>query len=70
VICALQPAEALLAEYERRQRLLDPAYTEARTGLGAELLLAADQFVIRPTGCPSCSTSSSTIYMARTSAFG
>jgi predicted glycogen debranching enzyme len=50
VICALQPSEALLAEHERRQRLLEAAYTEARTGLAAELLLAADQFVIRPTG--------------------
>jgi len=50
VICALQPSEALLAEYERRQRLLDAAHAEARTGLAAELLLAADQFVIRPTG--------------------
>ena len=50
VICALQPSEALLAEHERRQRLLDVAHTEARTGLAAELLLAADQFVIRPTG--------------------
>jgi predicted glycogen debranching enzyme len=50
VICALQPSEALLAEHERRQRLLEAAHTEARTGLAAELLLAADQFVIRPTG--------------------
>jgi predicted glycogen debranching enzyme len=50
VICALQPSEALLAEHERRQRLLDAAHTEARTGFAAELLLAADQFVIRPTG--------------------
>ena len=50
VICAMQPSEALLAEHERRQRLLDVAHTEARTGLAAELLLAADQFVIRPTG--------------------
>ena len=50
VICALQPSEALLAEHERRQRLLDAAHAEARTGLAAELLLAADQFVIRPTG--------------------
>src|SRR5499433_444138 len=50
VICALQPSEALLAEHERRQRLLDAAHVEARTGLAAELLLAADQFVIRPTG--------------------
>src|SRR5215475_10549844 len=50
VICALQPSETLLAEHERRQRLLDATQAEARTGLGAELLLAADQFVIRPTG--------------------
>ena len=50
VICALQPFEALLAERERRQRLLDVAHAKARTGLAAELLLAADQFVIRPTG--------------------
>ena len=50
VICALRPSEALLAEHERRQRLLDAAHAEARTGLAAELLLAADQFVIRPTG--------------------
>jgi len=50
VICALQPSEALRAEHERRQRLLDVAHTEAHTGLAAELLLAADQFVIRPTG--------------------
>src|SRR2546429_1410928 len=50
VICALQPSEALLAEHERRQRLLEAAHAEARTGLAAELLLAADQFVIRPTG--------------------
>jgi predicted glycogen debranching enzyme len=49
VICALQPSEALLAEHERRQRLLN-AHTETCTGLAAELLLAADQFVIRPTG--------------------
>ena len=50
VICALQPSEALLAEYERRQRLLNTAHAKTRSGLGAELLLAADQFVIRPTG--------------------
>jgi len=50
VICALQPSEALLAEHERRQRLVDAAPAEARTGLAAELLLAADQFVIRPLG--------------------
>jgi predicted glycogen debranching enzyme len=50
VIYALPPSESLLAEHERRQRLLDAAHAEARTGFAAELLLAADQFVIRPTG--------------------
>src|SRR5262249_34944872 len=50
VICALKPAEALLAECERRQRLLDAAHPAARTGFAAELILAADQFIIRPTG--------------------
>jgi predicted glycogen debranching enzyme len=50
VICALPPSESLLAEHERRQRLLDAAHAEARTGFAAELLLAADQFVIQPTG--------------------
>jgi predicted glycogen debranching enzyme len=50
VICAMHPSAALRAEHERRQRLLDMAPSAARTGLAAELLLAADQFIIRPTG--------------------
>ncbi len=47
---ALSPAEARIAELERRRRLLlsaDPVLADAAT---AELVLAADQFVITPAG--------------------
>lgn len=46
----MTPDDALAAECERRHRLLDAAPTRARTGIGAELVLAADQFVVRPAG--------------------
>src|SRR5213080_860200 len=42
--------QALDAERGRRQRLLAQATPEAREGLAAELVLAADQFVISPAG--------------------
>jgi predicted glycogen debranching enzyme len=47
---ALTPAEAFAAEAERRRRLLRIATEEARSGIAAELVLAADQFVITPVG--------------------
>src|SRR5205823_10324473 len=47
---ALQPAAALAAERERRRRLLLAAEPAAQKGLGAELVLAADQFIITPAG--------------------
>ena len=47
---ALAPEEAFAAEAERRRRLLRTAPEEARTGIAAELVLAADQFVITPVG--------------------
>ncbi len=47
---ALAPGEAFGAEAERRRRLLRIAPEDARTGLAAELVLAADQFVITPVG--------------------
>ncbi len=50
MIRALDPAAALAAEYERRQRLLLRADPAAHAGFGAELALAADQFIIRPAG--------------------
>jgi predicted glycogen debranching enzyme len=46
----LTPGEALNAEHERRTRLLSSAHTNARSGLAAELVLAADQFIITPEG--------------------
>jgi predicted glycogen debranching enzyme len=45
---ALRPREALAAELVRRERLLWQADPRARQGTAAELVLAADQFVITP----------------------
>jgi predicted glycogen debranching enzyme len=44
------PDRALRAERERRRRLLQAAVPAARSGPGAELVLAADQFIITPAG--------------------
>jgi len=49
-IMALRPDEADRAERQRRGRLLRAAPSHARTGLAAELVLAADQFIISPAG--------------------
>ena len=49
-IGALAPADAHAAERARRTRLLDVAVPAARAGLAAELVLAADQFIITPAG--------------------
>ncbi len=49
-IDALTPLEALQAEEERRRRLLFAAPASSRTGAAAELVLAADQFLVQPAG--------------------
>jgi predicted glycogen debranching enzyme len=49
-IKALTPEEAFDSETERRRRLLRTAPEEARSGIAAELVLAADQFLITPVG--------------------
>ncbi|HEV3165161.1 MAG TPA: amylo-alpha-1,6-glucosidase [Isosphaeraceae bacterium] len=49
-IQALKPADAYGAECERRTRLLAAAHPEAHSGPAAELVLAADQFLITPAG--------------------
>jgi glycogen debranching enzyme len=49
-IMALRPDEAERAERLRRVRLLRAAPPVAQTGLAAELVLAADQFIISPAG--------------------
>src|SRR5436190_253230 len=46
----LPPDLALNAERQRRQRLLAQAAPEARDGIAAELVLAADQFIVTPAG--------------------
>ncbi len=47
-VLAIGPQEALAAENERRSRLLAQAKHAAGDALAAELVLAADQFVITP----------------------
>jgi predicted glycogen debranching enzyme len=47
-VLALSPEAALAAELERRRRLLLNAAESVRTDFGAELVLAADQFIITP----------------------
>src|SRR5688572_27772316 len=47
-VAAIEPADALRIEQDRRVRLVAAAAPAAQQGLGAELVLAADQFVIRP----------------------
>jgi predicted glycogen debranching enzyme len=50
IIEVLTPADAEKAERSRRERLLDQANAAARDGVAAELVLAADQFIITPAG--------------------
>jgi predicted glycogen debranching enzyme len=47
-ITAIDPETALTAELDRRRRLVEQAAPPARTGFGAELVLAADQFIFTP----------------------
>jgi predicted glycogen debranching enzyme len=47
-IAALAPGDALAAEQQRLQQVIDRAPRAVQSGVAAELLLAADQFVISP----------------------
>jgi predicted glycogen debranching enzyme len=49
-IRALDPLAARAAEQDRRRRLLAAAPAAARAGIGADLVLAADQFAVTPVG--------------------
>jgi predicted glycogen debranching enzyme len=49
-MCVLEPQQALDAEHRRRQKLIAQAVPAARAGVAAELVLAADQFIITPAG--------------------
>jgi predicted glycogen debranching enzyme len=50
VMLALSPDEAARCEQERRRRLILSALPQAQDETGAELALAADQFIITPAG--------------------
>jgi len=50
IVHALEPEAACRAEIDRRHLLVAGAPPEARTGFGAEMLFAADQFLITPVG--------------------
>jgi predicted glycogen debranching enzyme len=50
VMLALSPDSAASFEHERRRRLVDAASTSADDEIAAELVLAADQFIIQPKG--------------------
>ena len=50
VAMSATPAEIYQVEVARRNRLLLAAAPEVRTSIGAELVLAADQFIISPIG--------------------
>jgi predicted glycogen debranching enzyme len=50
VLCAMPPEEAFDTEYDRKRRLLADAHPLARDGTAAELVIAADQFIITPNG--------------------
>jgi predicted glycogen debranching enzyme len=47
-LLSAEPEQARSAEFERRSRLLIQARPEARNGTAGDLVLAADQFIIRP----------------------
>jgi len=48
-ILALDPADAVQREAERRRKLVAAAHPDLRTGWPAELVLGADQFIVTPT---------------------
>ncbi|HWT72245.1 MAG TPA: amylo-alpha-1,6-glucosidase [Oxalicibacterium sp.] len=49
-LASLTPAQARTAEVARRRHLLDIAGPQTQSGMAAELVLAADQFIITPAG--------------------
>jgi predicted glycogen debranching enzyme len=50
IMLALTPEEVAAYEHERRRRLVDAALPQCQDETGAELVLAADQFIITPKG--------------------
>ena len=50
VMQSMSAEEALGVEVERKRRLIESAPPEAHSGAAAQLVIAADQFIIRPVG--------------------
>ncbi|HWC73508.1 MAG TPA: amylo-alpha-1,6-glucosidase [Gemmatimonadales bacterium] len=50
VMQAMSAEEALAVEVERKRRLIESAQPAIRTGSAAQLVIAADEFIIRPVG--------------------
>jgi predicted glycogen debranching enzyme len=50
VVEAMSAEEALGLEVERKRRLIESAPAEIQSGAAAQLVIAADQFIIRPVG--------------------
>jgi predicted glycogen debranching enzyme len=50
VLESITAEEALALEVERKRRLIESAPPAARSGSAAQLVIAADQFIIRPVG--------------------
>ncbi len=50
VLEAMTPAQAQQFEWARRDRLLRAAHPAAQTGIGPQLVFAADQFLVTPAG--------------------
>jgi predicted glycogen debranching enzyme len=50
IVDALSPAQALQFEWVRRERMLRAAHPAAKSGVGPQLVFAADQFIISPCG--------------------
>src|SRR5262249_6927210 len=49
-ILALGPDQAFQAEQERRRRLVEAAHPAVRSGPAQQLVFAADQFILTPSG--------------------
>jgi hypothetical protein len=56
-ILAQQPDEAFRNEQKRRRKLFEASAPVSRSGWAAELVLAADQFIITPSTRGGCCTS-------------
>ena len=50
IVSAISAAEAFGAAHERNRRMISLAPPAARAGVGAQLVTAADQFIVKPVG--------------------